>query len=360
MKIIDIISSQHTYPIYLGENLYERIGEFLPKSYSKILIITDSNLGKLYLDDLLLALEKHDPYVEILPAGEQSKSIESYYHLQTKALGYGLDRDSLILAFGGGVVGDIAGFVASTFMRGIDYIQVPTTILAHDSSVGGKVAINHELGKNLIGSFHAPRAVIYDLNTIKTLPEPEVRSGYAEIVKASFIARKAMFTEIMDLHLKNLSSEKLHKHIFESILVKKTIVEKDERESYERMYLNLGHTLAHAIELISDKRKFLHGEAVALGLLFALFTSEKIFNVKLPIKELHNWMKDNGYPLKLDTLPVDLLLKKMKQDKKNKGNLITLILLKDFHELVVKSFSEKEVKSLLSLFFKSLSGGFND
>lgn len=360
VKKILVTSSNHSYPIYLGTNLYKDLPDFFPKTYSKIFIITDSNLANYHLDKLLKALKKYDTCLEIIPPGEQSKSLETYYHLQSQALLNGLDRNSLIIAFGGGVIGDLAGFVAATFMRGIDYFQLPTTILAHDSSVGGKVAINHELGKNLIGSFYPPRAVVFDLNTIKTLASPEVRSGYAEIVKASLIGRKENFLEIMNLSLKDITSEELYQHILESILVKKEIVERDERESFERMYLNLGHTLGHAIELNHENGQFLHGEAVAIGLLFSLFISESLFKVNLPLKKLYDWMKRNYYPLSLENITIDSLIKMMKQDKKNKGQLISFILLKDFNQLLVKSFKKKEIKDYLTLFFKSLSGGFND
>src|SRR5699024_11124204 len=173
MERVVVQSSSGSYPIYIGKHIRFQFDQLLPKSYSAILIISDEQVAPLYADDLIEQLSNCKVYVELISAGAASKNIHTYYELQTKAIQYGLDRQSLIIALGGGVVGDLAGFVASTFMRGIDFIQVPTTILAHDSSVGGKVAINHELGKNLIGSFYSPKMVIYDVEMLQTLSVKE-------------------------------------------------------------------------------------------------------------------------------------------------------------------------------------------
>src|SRR5690625_1477784 len=153
MKVLQVQASSHTYNIYIGDNLRHEVDRFLTKNYSTVLIITDEIVADLYLHEVKKSLQANYVYEAIINSGEASKSIETYYQLQTEALQHGLDRNSLIIALGGGVVGDIAGFVAATFMRKIDYVQMPTTILAHDSSVGGKVAINHELGKKMIGNF---------------------------------------------------------------------------------------------------------------------------------------------------------------------------------------------------------------
>src|SRR5690625_3186368 len=188
MNELTVHSSTNTYKVVIKEKVRFRINEYLLKKYSSILIITDDHVANLYLDDVKQSLTNYNVYSSVVPHGEASKTIKTYYSLQTDALKNGLDRHSLIIALGGGVVGDLAGFVAATFMRGIDYIQVPTTILAHDSSVGGKVAINHELGKNMIGNFYPPVAVLYDVETLNSLGKSEVRSGYAELIKEAFIA----------------------------------------------------------------------------------------------------------------------------------------------------------------------------
>src|SRR5690625_943373 len=165
MQQISVQSSSHRYQIFIGENIRFHLNEYLPKQYSSMMIISDENVAERYLADIKQNFSNIRVFESIIPSGEQTKSIDYFYQLQTEAIENGLDRKSLIIVLGGGVIGDLDSFVASTFFRGVDYIQIPTTILAHDSSVGGKVAINHELGKNLIGSFYPPQAVIYDVET---------------------------------------------------------------------------------------------------------------------------------------------------------------------------------------------------
>lgn len=360
MRKINVQASTHQYPIYIGKGLRKFIHKYFPKDYYKVLIITDERVSKLYLQDLLDCLDHFKVSYAIVSSGEQSKSIEVYHELLTKALKEGLNRHSLILALGGGMVGDLAGFVAATFMRGIDYIQVPTTILAHDSSVGGKVAINHAKGKNLIGSFYAPKAVIYDVETLKTLPKDEVRSGYAEILKEALIGNKQLFYNLLTTNLEDLTFEQLNEQIYQAIHVKKTIVEKDERESYERMYLNLGHTLGHAVEMIYTSKGLLHGEAVAIGLLFSLFVSEKEFCATLPFKKVYQWLLKNNFPLQLDQLDLQKVIDIIKLDKKNtEDGLITLVLLRNIEHPVIKSFQETEIYQLLQEFFDFMYGDFN-
>src|SRR5699024_9392483 len=175
-----------------GGELRFRLNNLITKGYSKILIVTEDVVGSLYLDDVLNSLSEAKTH--IIPSADASKSLDMYSQLLTYLFKHHLDRNGLIIALGGGVVGDLAGFVAATYMLGIDYIQIPTTILAHDSSIGGKVAINHELGKNMIGSFYPPVAVVYDVDCLTTLPASEVRSGYAELVKEAFIR----YTDFLD------------------------------------------------------------------------------------------------------------------------------------------------------------------
>src|SRR5690625_1320774 len=268
MTSILVKASSHEYPIAIGENIRFELLERMPKTYTTIMIITDESVAKLYLNDIKSNFKTEHVVEAIIPVGEKSKSMKQYEILQTIAIENGLDRHSLIIALGGGVVGDLAGFVAATFLRGIDYIQIPTTILAHDSSVGGKVAINHELGKNLIGSFYPPQAVIYDVNTLQTLSESEVRSGYAELIKEALIADQHFFQVLINTNLKEISTSQLQDHLYVGIKIKADIVEADEKEAGDRMFINLGHTLAHALEAELGYGELAHGDAVALGLLF--------------------------------------------------------------------------------------------
>src|SRR5699024_9924379 len=305
MNELDIKTSTHTYPVKIGDGLRFRLDSFIKKNYTAIFVITDTLVEKLYLNDVLQSLHGERIFHYVIKSGEASKDIEHFYRLQTAALENRLDRNSLIIALGGGVVGDLAGFVAATFMRGIDYMQMPTTILAHDSSVGGKVAINHELGKNMIGSFYPPKAVIYDVGTLETLPDYEVRSGYAELAKEAFIADASFLEELLEKDIQNLSKQHLIEHLYAGINIKAAIVERDEKESDIRKFLNFGHTLSHALETILGYGNITHGEAVAIGMLFALQVSEEKFHTSLPYRSFYEWLKKNGYPLGLYGASVD-------------------------------------------------------
>ena len=353
MKVLQVKASSHTYNIHIGNNLRYDVNKFLTKDYSSILIITDEKVADLYLADVKKSLEENKVYEAIIKSGEASKSIETYYYLQTEAIKSGLDRHSLIIALGGGVVGDIAGFVAATYMRGIDYVQMPTTILAHDSSVGGKVAINHELGKNMIGNFYAPQAVIYDVNTLESLPEHEIRSGYAEIIKEAFIANHSLLDTLLQVNLKQLSAAQLKNHLYEGIKIKANIVEKDEKESSIRKFLNLGHTLAHALEAELGYGKITHGEAVAIGLLFAIRVSEQQYNVQLPYDSLLKWLLKNGYPIFFEA-NIQSIIQLMKSDKKSQNKHVQMVLLHEVTKLVIEELNDDMLNTYLQLFKKEL------
>lgn len=355
MKKLMVQSSFHAYTIYIGEQLRFRLHDFLEKEYSSILIVSDDRVAPLYLDDCLSNFSHGNVYQSVVPAGEQSKSFEAYYRLQTDALTYGLDRNSLIIALGGGVTGDLAGFAAATYMRGIDYIQMPTTILAHDSSVGGKVAINHDMGKNLIGSFYPPKAVVYDVETLESLSDKEVRSGYAELIKEALISKQSFFEELLHADIYHVSKEDLSAHLLQGIKIKADIVEADERESGVRKYLNLGHTLAHALEAELGYGRITHGEAVAIGLLFALYISEQTYHVQMPYKALHCWLKKNHYPMDETWLKRDkALIEKMKTDKKAVNHTIQMVLLEQIGQPAIKEFSDEEIKGYLQSFTERL------
>src|SRR5690625_4288055 len=354
MTSILVKASSHEYPIAIGENIRFELLERMPKTYTTIMIITDESVAKLYLNDIKSNFKTEHVVEAIIPVGEKSKSMKQYEILQTIAIENGLDRHSLIIALGGGVVGDLAGFVAATFLRGVDYIQIPTTILAHDSSVGGKVAINHQLGKNLIGSFYPPRAVIYDVETLQSLEIHEVRSGYAELVKEAFISDPKLVKELLETRLTELSNETLATHLQQGIKVKADIVEADERESGVRMYLNLGHTLAHALEAELGYGELTHGEAVAIGMLFAIRISERRFSNTLPYESLYNWMIQNDYPVQLPDLDVDQLIARMHVDKKVVNQTIQMVLLKDIGQPVIQEVADEALRNDLQLFLKEL------
>ncbi|GAA0297153.1 3-dehydroquinate synthase [Gracilibacillus halotolerans] len=351
METVSIRTSTNQYDVVVGNGLIEQISNFLPKDYSNILVISDETVYEQYGERIKNGLGNRKIAHSIVPAGEASKNINNYYKLLTNALNQELDRKALIIALGGGMIGDLAGFVASTYMRGIDFIQVPTTILAHDSSVGGKVAINHEKGKNMIGSFYPPTAVIYDINTLRTLPQREIRSGYAEIMKHGLISSHSFFEECLNTDLTNtLSDQTLKDQLVKGIKVKADIVQRDEKESNIRKFLNFGHTLGHAIEAEAGYGNMTHGEAVAIGMLFALQLSETIYHKPMPFDSLYEWMKRNKYPVHVKGFEMSRLIKRMKMDKKAENANIQMVLLQDIGKPSVYTIDDNVLLTQLKKF----------
>ena len=358
MNTIHIKSAIQSYDIVIGNKIRHLVGKYLPRSYSAILIISDSNVANLYMEDIAHAFTDQEVYIEVISPGEQAKNINTYYYLQTKAIEYQLDRKSLIIALGGGVVGDLSGFVAATFMRGIDYVQIPTTILAHDSSVGGKVAINHENGKNLIGSFYPPVLVFYDTDMLKTLPQREVRSGYAELIKEAMLADLDLLNRLLNVSLPAVNMEETTYFLEKGMRIKADIVELDEKESGTRMYLNLGHTLGHALETKLGYGVITHGEAVAIGLLFAVYVSNNELKAEIPIHKLKTWLNQNQYPLDIPSEIIDDLVNIMKRDKKTIHKQVQMILLQGISEPVVHMIDDLKLRKYLTAFvMEEMKGG---
>lgn len=357
METLTVQTSTNNYQIVIKENIRFIVPHYLDKTYSSIFIITDETVASLYADDVFDSFKEtgYDVKIEIIPSGEASKSMDMYETLQTSLLKAGVDRKGLIVALGGGVVGDLAGFVAATFMRGIDYIQVPTTILAHDSSVGGKVAINHPLGKNLIGSFYPPVAVLYDTGTLNSLPKDEIRSGYAELLKEACIGNADFLADLLNVSLDDISNHQLQNHLYKGIQVKQSIVEQDEKEANIRMFLNFGHTLAHAIETELGYGELTHGEAVAIGMLFALRLSETELAITVPRQQIADWFHKNHYPISLSSLEVSQLIKHMKSDKKTENQQIQMVLLQKIESPLMKNISDEVLKKALATFMEELN-----
>lgn len=356
MAQLEVKTSVNSYPIYIGENIRHQLNQYVSKDYSAILIVTDKHVAKRYLNDVRESLKNQTRvFHTIIANGEQSKSIEAFYQLHTKAIEYGLDRQSLVIALGGGVVGDLAGFFAATFMRGIDFIQAPTTILAHDSSVGGKVAINHALGKNLIGSFYPPQAVIYDTQTLQSLPIKEIRSGYAELVKEALIADEQLFDSIMQTRLSDVTNGRLKNHILKGIKIKTHFVQADEKEKGIRAFLNFGHTLGHALESESGYGTLTHGEAIGIGMLFAMEVSNTVFSISLPYEKLFHWLEINNFPLQLKEMNIDKLLARMKSDKKVLNGHVQMVLLKDIGTPVTVEIPDKDLQQYLKSFINKMT-----
>lgn len=274
---VSVALGERSYDIMIGKNSVQNLVPFLAKkSYSKIFIITDKNVANLHLSSLQAIV----PQAEIIvaEAGEQTKSFSNLEKICEEILAKGIDRKSLIIAFGGGVIGDLAGFIASILLRGIDFMQIPTTLLACvDSSVGGKTAINSRSGKNLLGSFYQPQLVICDLSFLETLPLREIKAGYGEVVKYGLIYDVKFFEFLEENYSRIFTQEEemMRKIITRSCEIKSEIVGRDEKESGERALLNFGHTFGHIFETeTSYSNEILHGEAVALGMLMAAQMSQ--------------------------------------------------------------------------------------
>jgi 3-dehydroquinate synthase len=327
-----------SYSICLSDDfkgLKERI-ESIP-SVSNIIIFTERPIAQLYLKYLELELAGIKPSIQIvyLKGGEKNKHIDRVKKAYHQLVDFGADRKSLILALGGGVVGDFAGFIASTYQRGIRFVQIPTTLLAAvDSSVGGKVAVNLNKGKNMVGTFHQPEMVFMPLFTLSTLPKKEWRCGIAEIAKHSLLAGGQMWEDFRSHSYSDMKydSDILKKMILDSIEFKASIVNQDEKEGGVRQILNLGHTTAHAIESLTKYSKYSHGEAVAIGIITALILSVEILNFpKELLREIITAMVKYDLPIK-DSNKAAEIFEHMQHDKKKDGNVLKFVLLQNIGE----------------------------
>ncbi|MBQ6130908.1 MAG: 3-dehydroquinate synthase [Selenomonadaceae bacterium] len=318
-----------SYEIFIGKDILGSVEKFVS---GKALLVTQENIFK-------LCGEKFPYEVALIPDGETSKSLGEAEKLFTRAIEAGLDRKSVVIALGGGVVGDLAGFVAATFMRGINLIQIPTTLLAQvDSSVGGKTAVNHALGKNLIGAFHQPRAVFIDLNFLKTLPEREIKSGLGEVVKYGVISDENFFAYLEDNAEKILQRDlKTLAHVVKrSCEIKAEVVAADEKESGLRRILNFGHTLAHAIEEQTGYKKFRHGEAVAIGMVAAAQISHELGKTSAEnVQRLEKLLKRFDMVTTCAGLDADKLYAVTFRDKKTVGGKVNWVLMKNFGDVEI-------------------------
>lgn len=356
MDKIVIHTSSRTYPVMIGSGAINKLKSFLSENFpalTKIMIITDENVGSRYLSELKFRLSGFNPVHFTVPNGEHAKTFDVYYDCLSFALEQKLDRKSLILAFGGGAVGDLSGFVAASFMRGIPFIQIPTTILAHDSAVGGKVAINHPLGKNMIGAFYQPEAVFYDLDFLHSLPLHERRSGFAEVIKHSLISDEDFYVWLREnVHdLDQLRNEEMLYFLKKGIRIKEQIVSQDEKESGIRAFLNFGHTLGHAIEGEAGYGNITHGEGVVIGMMFALGLSKKKLGLSFHLDEFESWLKGLGYQTSLpDGLKTEALINRMKHDKKSFGGRIQFVLLSKIGEPKLCEIDDRDLLKELTEF----------
>jgi len=342
------------YDIVIGDGLLARAAEYVaPLAPSRIVIVSDGHVAPLYAAPLAAALAALAPVrTVILTPGEPSKRWDSVGTVLDALLDAGADRASAVVALGGGVVGDIAGFAAAVYMRGIRCVQVPTTLLAQvDSSVGGKTGINHPRGKNLIGAFHQPGVVLADTATLRTLPARELSAGLAEVLKHGLLADAAYFeSTVRELAaLREGDAVALTRAIARSCEIKAAIVERDERESGERALLNLGHTFGHAIEALTGYATWLHGEAVGCGLVLAADLSQRVG--LLPAGQLDpvaHAVAAAGLPTRIAGLSADAAIASMRGDKKAQAGAIRFILLERIGRAVQRGVPDEALRATLA------------
>jgi 3-dehydroquinate synthase len=325
-----------SYEIRIGRDILDRMTLLIAKNHKagRYAVITDDCVGGLYGKKFISVLKDIGLNVSLIefPAGESSKNIKTVMDIAGKLMEMGADRETCLIALGGGVVGDITGFVASVFMRGVPYIQIPTTLVAQvDSSIGGKTGVDLPHGKNLLGTFYQPRAVFADLNFLDTLPEKEFNNGLAEIIKYGIIDDEKMFRALEDnMDAVKSKDSKLMPGLVENCCrIKKSVVEIDEKEHGLRRILNFGHTIGHSVETIS-KFSITHGEGVALGMVAAARISEKTGYLKNNEAErIESIIRQAGLPVKMPkSLDGAKIISQLKMDKKKKGDIIHFVLLK--------------------------------
>lgn len=338
IKEVTVDLGKNSYPIYIGENILPDIGKYLQKpqiglsSGTKIMVVTNPLVhdlyGKIVLDSLAGA--GFVPILGEVPDGEKYKTLDSAKLLYDIAFDNALDRKSVVLALGGGVIGDLAGFVAATYMRGVPFIQVPTTLLAQvDSSVGGKVAVNHPKGKNIIGAFYQPKMVFTDIKTLSTLAEREFRAGMAEIIKYGVIWDREFFNFLVQERegVLNLGTAEITRVISTSCTIKARVVEQDETEQGLRAILNYGHTFGHAYEALTQYKTYVHGEAVAIGMISAAAAAVRLGMLSAgDLAEIQNIIRLYGLPERFGQLAPEAIIESMSHDKKAVGGKIKYVL----------------------------------
>tara|TARA_A100000164_G_C21895541_1_gene767695 strand:- start:308 stop:1414 length:1107 start_codon:yes stop_codon:yes gene_type:complete len=359
IKLI-VKTSTQKYPIIVGSNLILKTKLLIKKSsidFNQCLLVIDKNVPKKSVNEIKKSLKSKKIFLHYIVATEKNKNQNTVNNILKILLDKNFSRKDCLISIGGGITGDLVGFAASLFKRGLQFINIPTTLLAQvDSSIGGKTGVNTHHGKNLIGSFYQPKLVISDINFLKTLPYREIICGYGEILKHSLIANKD-FYNFLNKNIKsilNLESPFIEKAIFESCKIKKKVVEKDEKEKDYRKILNFGHTFAHAYEASLDySKKLNHGEAVLLGIDSALkFSKKNKFLSKSEYSSIMSHIKKSNLPNNLKKYfsykHLDKILSFMTKDKKNTSNKINLILLKKigFPE-INKVFSKNNLKIFL-------------
>jgi 3-dehydroquinate synthase len=356
MQTLNVNLGERSYPIHVGSGIIERAGEFLVQRglRGKVAVVTNPIVAPLYLDRIGEALERSGFAVVpiFMPDGEEHKNLQSLQTIYDRLIAERFERKSCVLALGGGVVGDLAGFAAATYLRGVPYVQVPTTLLAQvDSSVGGKTGVNHADGKNLIGAFYQPKLVLIDVAVLRSLPRRELVAGLAEVIKYGIIADAALFGLLEDKveKLIELDGDLLARVISTSCAIKAKVVEADEREDDYRAVLNFGHTIGHALETVTGYTQFLHGEAVGVGMVkAAALSAQQGFCDQKSLDRVVNLIKKAGLPTEIPSnVSVQSLIQGMEVDKKAVGGKIKFVMCEGIGKARFHSLSPNEIIAAL-------------
>ena len=358
---LNIVTKTEKYPIIIGSNLTSKVLKIFKSNsinFEKCFLVVDKNVPKKFIFNIKKSLNNKKIYILFFNANEKNKNLKSINKILEILLNKNFSRSDCLISIGGGITGDVSGFAASIFKRGLKFVNIPTTLLAQvDSSIGGKTGINSKYGKNLIGSFYQPSLVISDTKFLKSLSKREIVCGYGEILKHSLIENKKFFS-FLNKNLKkilSLSSPFIEKAIYESCKIKKKIVEKDEKETALRKVLNFGHTFAHAYEAgLGYSHKLNHGEAVILGMKTALsFSFKENMLSKSEYNLIINHIDNSGLPSSIKKYfsirDLNKILSFMIKDKKNNSEKINLVLLKKIGKPI---FNKQYSKKKLNLFLK--------
>ena len=357
MKKLRIDLADRSYDILIGRNFLPRLGEHLShlKSARRALVVTNPVINKLYGKVLSEGLKNAGLAIECveIPEGETHKTLQDAQTVYDHLIENQYDRNTLLVALGGGVIGDLTGFVAATFLRGVPCIQVPTTLLSQvDSSVGGKTAVNHPKGKNLVGAFYQPRLVAIDLDTLRSLPPDEFRAGMAEVIKYGVIEDPKLFAylEKNSEKILNQDTQCLETIIETSCAIKAKVVERDERESSYRMILNFGHTIGHAVEALTGYSQFKHGEAIAIGMVYAAKLSCQLAKCsEAVVQKIEALVNQFGLPSNLPQFSTNEYIETMYRDKKVHDKNIRFILVKDIGTVeIVDRVAEADIQKVLT------------
>jgi 3-dehydroquinate synthase len=353
MKELNVDLGNIISNIIIEKGIIKNAGREIRKVYSnkKIAVVTDENVFSLYGEILKesLAAENFTPTFIVIKPGEQSKTVDTLKYVYSNLVSMGITRGDLIVALGGGVVGDLSGFAASTYLRGIDFVQIPTSLLAQiDSSIGGKVAVNLDEGKNLIGSFYHPRLVLVDPEVLSSLPEKFIKDGLGEAIKYGCIKDKELFTMLLQIKSKLELLDNIEDIIFRCLTIKKETVEMDEKDKGIRMLLNFGHTIGHAIEKYFNYEKYSHGEAVSVGMYWITKKSEELcLTEKGTSDKIKEILENYGIEYIIPHVDREEIIKSILVDKKNISGKLNLILLKNIGNAFIYIIPEEETSKFI-------------